>query len=76
MLHDLERYLTHPLLPPRYRLNFEYAGRLVTPIFVFLTEESYHKTHLPHPSGSKKVAFLHLRAKQSDDLLVNRAQIQ
>lgn len=43
LIEHFGRYLPE-LLPDRYPLYFEYAGRVVAPIFFFLAVESYHKT--------------------------------
>ena len=42
-IEHIGRYLPE-LFPPRYPLYFEYAGRIVAPIFFFLAVESFFKT--------------------------------
>lgn len=43
LVEHIGRYLPE-LFPQHYPLYFEYAGRLVAPIFIFLAVESFHKT--------------------------------
>ena len=43
LVEHIGRYLPE-LFPPHYPLYFEYGGRLVAPIFIFLAVESIYKT--------------------------------